>query len=126
MVKAGETLGLMGSTGNSNGAHLHLEFERGTVWRYAKGLIDPNELVDWNEFGKEKEDTGIKEWKNGSSKEPVYGTTADCKAKKNAVGSLAPWEKAGCFGVSDGCYLVEYKVTGGRKCGYVAYPGGVK
>lgn len=38
-VKAGETIGLIGSTGNSTGTHLHFEL------RYKGGIIDPQNLL---------------------------------------------------------------------------------
>ena len=43
-VKAGQVIGLGGSTGRSSGPHLHLEF------RFMGVALDPNELLDFNTF----------------------------------------------------------------------------
>ncbi len=43
-IKAGEVLGLGGSTGHSTGPHLHLEF------RYLGNPINPNDIVDFQSF----------------------------------------------------------------------------
>lgn len=75
-----------------------------------------------------KGDFDVKTWKNGSTPELVYQTTTDCKNGKNKIGSLDPKEVCECYGIIDGCYLVAYTVTGtnAKKCGFVAYAGGIK
>lgn len=69
-----------------------------------------------------------KPYKNGSTKEAVYSTTADCKAGKNSIGSLDKYEVCDCVGKVNGCYIVVYKVNGtsAYKVGFVKYEGGVK
>lgn len=121
-IKAGQKLGTMGSTGNSSGAHLHLEIQDNATWGYGKSLLNPNDFIDWNDYNN---DFTAYVWKNGSSTEKVYQTVADCKAKKNSIGSLLPRETASCVAVIDGCYLLTYSAKDTVKCGFVAYPGGV-
>lgn len=69
-----------------------------------------------------------KPYKNGSTKEYVYSTTADCKACKNSIGSLDKYEACDCVGIVNGCYIVVYKVNGtsAYKVGFVKYGGGVE
>lgn len=126
-VTEGQVLGIMGNTGNSYGAHLHIEVQGSKNWSYGKNLINPNSVINWESFGSVKEgDFMAMAWKNGSTKEKVYQTVADCKAKKNSIGSLNPREAATCVSVVDGCYLVVYSAGNTAKCGFVAYSGGVK
>ena len=77
---------------------------------------------------KEEETFMAKTYKNGSTTEKVYQTTADCKAGKNSIGSLNKWETCECVGIYDGCYAVVYTVDGtsSKKTGFVKYSGGVK
>lgn len=121
-IKAGQKLGIMGSTGNSSGAHLHLEIQDCTTWGYSKNLLDPNKFIDWNNF---KSVFSSLPWKNGKTPENVYATVADCKAKKNCIGSLSPRETAACVAIKDGCYLLIYTAQGTSKCGFAAYSGGM-
>lgn len=121
-IKTGQKLGTMGNTGNSSGAHLHVEIQDCATWGYGKNLLDPNDFIDWDNY---KNDFAAYVWKNGSTTEKVYQTVADCKAKKNSIGSLLPRETASCVAVIDGCYLLTYSAKDTVKCGFVAYPGGV-
>ena len=65
---------------------------------------------------------GMQTYKNGSTIEYVYSTTA----LTEKIGSLNANESCYCFGRADGAYLVCYKVDGTAnewKCGYVEYNG---
>lgn len=121
-IKTGQTLGTMGNTGNSSGAHLHVEIQDCATWGYGQNLLDPNDFIDWDNYNNA---FTAYVWKNGSTTEKVYQTVADCKAKKNSIGSLLPRETASCVAVIDGCYLLTYSAKDTVKCGFVAYPGGV-
>ena len=123
-VTCGQKLGLMGSTGNSSGPHLHIELQRAAKWAYAKNLLDPNQYISWNDFGKEVFD--LKPWKNGSTPEPVYGSVQACKSKTMRTDELPARKEATCAAVVDGCCLIYYTSAGTKKCGFVAYHGGVK
>ena len=70
----------------------------------------------------------MKAYKNGSTKEYVYQTIADCKAQKTAkaIGYLEPRESCECHAKIDGMYLVVYKAGSTKKTGFVKYSGGVK
>lgn len=125
-IKAGQKLGTMGNTGNSSGAHLHVEIQDCATWGYGENLLDPNKYIDWDNFNTQEGDFMAKTWKNGSTKEKVYQTVADCKAKKNSIGSLSAKEEAECVAIVDGCYLLTYSAGSTTKCGFVAYAGGVK
>lgn len=135
-VCVGEEVGVAGATGNVSGRHLHIEVSdmRGVKYNsatwydeFCKHRVKPSDYIDFNDY----DPSGgfdVKTWKNGSTKELVYQTTADCKARKNPIGSLAPRETADCYGIVDGFYLLSYKLDGStaQKCGYVVYSGGVK
>ena len=123
-IKAGQKLGVMGSSGNCYGAHLHIELQKANKWQYAQNLLNPNDYIDWNDYPK-KEWQIVKDWKNGSTSEPVYQSTTACKGKTMKVDELAPRATAKCYGICDGCYLLVYKSKGVDKCGFVAYSGGV-
>ena len=75
-----------------------------------------------------KTDFIVRTYKNGSTKEAVYSTTADCKAGKNSIGNLDKYETCDCVGKVDGCYIVVYKINGANsyKVGFVKYSGGVE
>ncbi len=125
-IKAGQKLGAMGNTGNSYGAHLHIEIQDSATWGYGKNLLNPNDFIDWDKFNSQDGDYMAKPWKNGSTSEKVYQTVADCKAKKNSIGSLSARETAECVAIVDGCYLLTYSAGSTTKAGFVAYSGGVK
>ncbi len=124
-IKVGQKLGTMGNTGNSYGAHLHIEIQDSTSWGYGKKLLDPNDYINWADYSAKESDYMAKPWKNSNTKEPVYQTTADCKAKKNSIGSLYAKEAAECVAEVDGCYLLTYNAGDTTKAGFVAYAGGV-
>ncbi len=125
-IASGQILGRMGNTGNSYGAHLHIEVQNSKTWSYGKNLINPNSVINWEKFSDKEGDFMAKTWKNGSTTEKVYQTIADCKANKNSIGSLNAREAATCVAIVDGCYLLTYSATGTTKAGFVAYAGGVK
>lgn len=65
---------------------------------------------------------GMQKYKNGSTDEIVYQTSA----LEDAIGCLNPYEECYCFGQAGGAYLVAYKVDGTDntwKAGYVEYYG---
>lgn len=127
-IQKGDKIGTMGNTGNSYGAHLHIEIEKAQTWAYAQNLVDPNMLIDWTDFTVKEGAFMAKKWTNGGTTERVYQTTKDCQRQTAgaAIGSLNAHEVATCVAVTDECYLVEYSVSGGKKAGYVKYSGGVK
>ena len=48
-VKKGDVIGMMGSTGNSTGQHLHFEIHKGT-WNYDKtNAVDPLDYINMND-----------------------------------------------------------------------------
>lgn len=124
-IVAGQKIGKMGNTGNSSGPHLHIELQKASKWNYNKNLINPNDYIDWNNCA-EGEDYIMKTWKNGSTPEPVYRSTADCKNKTAKIDELPARCEAICAGIVDGVYLLIYKTGNTRKCGFVSYRGGLK
>ena len=132
-VSAGELVGVAGATGNVTGRHLHIEVSDmrgveydGASWynRFKEHRVKPGDCIDFGDYG----GFTFKRWQNGSTRERVYATTADCKARRNPIGSLAPYEACDCCGVFGGVYLVVYTVDGtdAKKCGFVNYSGGVR
>lgn len=49
-LKRGQTVGIMGNTGNSYGAHLHIEVENSTKWGYNKNLLKPSDYINFQQF----------------------------------------------------------------------------
>lgn len=140
-VMAGQKIGVAGWSGNvkpsgAAGRHLHIEVVdmRGYApkWNYKehlKHLVKPSDYIDFSDYTPEPKKEFPMEWKNGSTRELVYQTTAACKKQgKDNIGSLAPRESCLCYGIVDGCYLVVYRVDGTTtyKTGFVKYSGGVK
>ena len=133
-IKAGDPVGIMGSTGNSTGPHLHIEIVNAKTWAYNTKLLNPNDYIDWNDtksVGTETATSTTAEsyrtavaWKNGSTEETVY-KQSNCKEK---IGSLSPREIAKCCGKQENSYIVVYELdnTSSHKVGFVKYAGGVK
>lgn len=143
IVKAGQTVtkgqqvGVAGETGNVTGRHLHIEVSNmngvkynSATWyaEFERHLLKPSDYIDFENFDIDEGGFDVKEWHNGSTTEPVYQTTTDCKAGRNRIGSLAPYESCECYGIIDGVYLVAYRVNGttATKCGFVKYRGGMR
>ena len=51
-VKRGQQIGIMGNTGNSSSAHLHIEFEKASSWNYAENLVNPLSVMDINDLAR--------------------------------------------------------------------------
>ena len=126
-IKKGDSVGIMGNTGNSYGAHLHIEVQNSKTWAYNKNLLDPNSYIDWNDISSTGSASGsypspIK-WQNGKTKEPVYKQSN----LKEELGSLSAKEAAQCYGKSGNGYVVVYELSGTskHKAGFVKYAGGV-
>lgn len=129
-IKKGDTVGTMGNTGNSFGAHLHIEVQNSKTWAYNKNLLAPNSYIDWNDTtstGSASSNgnypSSVK-WQNGSTKEPVYMQSN----LTNEIGSLSAKEAAECYGKSGSGYIVVYSLDGTskHKSGFVKYAGGLK
>ena len=135
-IKAGDDVGTMGSTGNSTGPHLHIEIVNAKTWAYNKNLLNPNDYINWNDFGSAGNSTSTAtpaasgnyrnavNWKNGSTKEAVYSQSN----LTNEIGSLSANESAKCYGKQGNGYIVVYDLssTSKHKVGFVKYAGGVK
>ena len=126
-LREGEKIAVMGSSGNATGPHLHIELEDGKEWTYNKRLLNPDDYIDFSDYGKEsEEDFMAKTYKNGSTREYVYQTVEDCKKKENSIGWLDEYETCECVGIYSGCYAVVYNTPATKKIGFVNYSGGVK
>jgi len=125
-VLESQKVGVIGETGNASGVHLHIEVEEGPTWSYNRNLIRPSDVIRFQQFSSNFF-SDPKGWKNGSTKEFVYSSTTDCLNKKNSIGFLFPYEHATCFGVVDGCYLINYTINNYKhKAGFVSSAGGIK
>ncbi|MEG2638446.1 MAG: M23 family metallopeptidase [Clostridiales bacterium] len=61
-VKVGDYIGIMGNTGHSFGAHLHIEVENSANWGYNKNLLKPSDYIDFKNYdGVEKDNTEAEE-----------------------------------------------------------------
>lgn len=67
-----------------------------------------------------------KEWKNDFKIRKVFSNTIDCKNQRNPISTIAPLRKATCLGISEGCYIIEYKEGVTKKIGYILFNGGIK
>lgn len=129
-IKKGDTIGIMGNTGNSYGAHLHIEVENSKTWGYNRNLLNPNDYINWNDFSKSKPSTPSKSyvspvtWKNGLTKENVFKVSN----LSDKIGVLSRKESAKCYGKSGSGYVIVYNLDGTskHKAGFVKYAGGVK
>lgn len=122
-VKMGDAVGTMGNTGNSFGAHLHIEVQNSKTWTYNKNLLAPNSYIDWNDItSKSSYPTPVK-WQNGRTKETVF----EQNNLKEEFGSLSAKEAAQCYGKAGNGYVVVYDLDGTskHKAGFVSYAGGV-
>lgn len=126
-IKQGDFIGYMGNTGNSSGAHLHIEVENSTTWSYNRKLLNPNDYIDWNSFSnstsKQSSYVSPKKWQNGSTEETVF-EQSNLSAK---VGTINKKESANCYGKKGSGYIVVYNLDGSskHKVGFVKYAGGV-
>lgn len=137
-IKKGDTIGIMGNTGNSYGAHLHIEVENSKTWSYNRNLLNPNDYIDWNDFSKSskpstttsKPETSSEKyvspvtWKNGLTKENVFKVSN----LSDKIGVLSRKESAKCYGKHGSGYIIVYNLDGTskHKAGFVKYAGRVK
>lgn len=106
-IKKGDVVGKMGNTGNSFGAHLHIEVQNSKTWAYNKNLLNPNSYIAWNDTTSKGIETFS--FKKGdvvtltTNVNVRTGAGTNCKqktvsqltkdGKKNATSKL-PWSKA--------------------------------
>lgn len=125
-IKPGTVVGAMGSTGNSTGAHLHIEVQNSKTWAYNKNLLNPNDYIDWNNYSNTvstEKFVSPATWKNGSTEETVY----EQSNLKEEVGTINEYESASCYGKCGSGYITVYKLDGTSdyKVGFVEYNGKV-
>lgn len=53
-IRAGDPVGIMGTTGNSTGIHLHIEVERASLWAYNSNLLRPSDYIDFSDYSSEE------------------------------------------------------------------------
>lgn len=126
-INKGDVVGTMGNTGNSFGAHLHIEVQNSKTWAYNKNLLAPNSYIDWSDVSStssasDSYPTPVK-WQNGRTKETVF----EQNNLKEELGSLSAKEAAQCYGKAGNGYVVVYELNGTdkHKAGFVSYAGGV-
>lgn len=59
-ITAGSQVGIMGTTGNSTGVHLHIEVENAAEWAYDSNLLRPSEYIDFNNYSAQAPANGYK------------------------------------------------------------------
>lgn len=114
-VKKGQQVGVMGNTGNSFGAHLHIEFEKASSWSYAKNLVNPLSVMDINDFSKKL------------APKPKYGNAAMAKAQTVyadsdltiKVGTVSNKERVYHMGTGENNIMICYQTSNGYKVGFV-------
>ena len=131
-IKAGDKVGVEGTSGNSTGYHLHIEVESIPEWNYNRNLLKPSLYIDFSDTSGKSHPlkTGLNTalWSNGSTNEWLFTTTRDClnqtvRKQKWNIGYLAPYTKATLIDIHDKCYAVICTVGSDYKVGYVAYNG---
>lgn len=114
-VKKGQQVGVMGSTGNSSGPHLHIEFEKASSWHYAKNLVNPLSVMNINDFS------------TNPAPKPKYGNAAMTTAQTTyadsdltiKVGSVSAKERVHYMGTGENNIMICYKTSKGYKVGFV-------
>lgn len=85
-IKTGQQLGIMGSTGNSTGAHLHLELQKNY---YQSGVTD-----DIAKFLGIKNEVGAISYLNNLNNEMTGAQALDVLSKKGVIGDTSYWKNA--------------------------------
>lgn len=115
LVKRGQQVGVMGNTGNSYGAHLHIEFQKASSWAYAKNLVNPLSVMDINDLTTKP------------APKPKYGDAAVTVAQTVyadsdltvKVGSVSSKERVYHMGTGENNIMICYKISSGYKVGFV-------
>lgn len=67
-IKKGATVGTMGNSGNSSGAHLHIEVQKSKTWAYNKNLLDPDDYINWTDYSTSSTSSTSTSYPNGAQK----------------------------------------------------------